>query len=241
MALATFKDLCIDSSPDEALGRFWAAATGLTFEPDEDAGALVGSLVDSTPQQRIWMNVVPEPKTVKQRVHLDVHAASVEGLVALGAEVLEPAADFDRGWTVMTDPEGGEFCAFVRPPEQLPSYRLYELVVDAEHPRTITTWWADVLGADLGGEDDETGWWLSNVPGMPFEAWVFDHVTEPKTVRNRIHWDVTVRSLDLLVGAGATVLRPRDDEIGWTVMTDPEGNEFCAFSETSTETARAPL
>ncbi len=235
MALAKFKDLCIDSSADEALGRFWAAATGLTFKPDEDAGALVGSLVDSTPQQRIWMNVVEEPKTVKQRVHLDVHAASVEELVALGAVVLEPAAAFGRGWTVMADPEGGEFCAFVRPPDRLPSYRLYELGVDAENPRTIATWWADVLGADLGGDDD-AGWWLSNVPGMPFEAWVFDSVPEPKTVKNRIHWDVNVQSLDLMVGAGATVLRPRDDEIGWTVMADPEGNEFCAF----TETERAP-
>jgi hypothetical protein len=32
-----------------------------------------------------------------------------------------------------------------------------------------------------------------------------------------------------LVAAGATVLRPQDDEIEWTVMADPDGNEFCAF------------
>ena len=34
-----------------------------------------------------------------------------------------------------------------------------------------------------------------------------------------------------LLDAGATVLRARDDEIGWTVLADPEGNEFCAFGE----------
>ncbi len=54
---------------------------------------------------------------------------------------------------------------------------------------------------------------------------------EPKTAKNRIHWDVTVESVDDLVGAGATVLRERDDEISWTVCADPEGNEFCAFTQ----------
>ena len=49
---------------------------------------------------------------------------------------------------------------------------------------------------------------------------------EPKTVKNRIHWDVQTDDLALLTDAGATVLEtlPR-----WTVMADPEGNEFCAF------------
>jgi hypothetical protein len=54
-------------------------------------------------------------------------------------------------------------------------------------------------------------------------------VPEPKTVKNRVHWDVNVESVDALVAAGATILRPRDDEIRWSIMADPEGNEFCAF------------
>jgi hypothetical protein len=33
-----------------------------------------------------------------------------------------------------------------------------------------------------------------------------------------------------LVAAGATVLRARDDAIGWTILADPDGNEFCAFT-----------
>ena len=39
MAIATYKDLCIDSSDSETLGRFYAAAMGLTFEPDGGAGS----------------------------------------------------------------------------------------------------------------------------------------------------------------------------------------------------------
>ena len=58
---------------------------------------------------------------------------------------------------------------------------------------------------------------------MPGEA--------PKTVKNRVHWDVKLvdTTIDGLVDSGATLLRPKDDEIGWWVMADPEGNEFCAF------------
>ena len=64
----------------ETLGRFWAAVLGLDFEPDGEAGALTGTVAT----QRVWMNVVPEAKAVKHRVHLDVHCASDESLVKTG-------------------------------------------------------------------------------------------------------------------------------------------------------------
>lgn len=226
MAVARYKDLCIDSSGAETLGRFWAAALGLRFEGDGQAGTLQGA----EPAQRVWMNVVPEPKTAKHRVHLDVHCAGVDDLVALGATILEPQADHpDRGWSVLADPEGGEFCAFVRAPEKLPDYRLYEVGVDSADPKRVAGWWADVLGAELGGREDEDWWWLEVVPGLPFEGWSFVSVPEPKTVKNRIHWDVLVESVDALVEAGATLLRAPTGEDAWSIMADPEGNEFCAF------------
>jgi len=55
-------------------------------------------------------------------------------------------------------------------------------------------------------------------------------VSEPKVVKNRVHLDLRVRSVDELTALGATVLREPDDEIGWTVLADPEGNEFCVDS-----------
>jgi hypothetical protein len=73
-------------------------------------------------------------------------------------------------------------------------------------------------------------WWSPvDIPGLPYDGWVFAAVPEPKTVKNRIHWDLVVESVEALADIGATVLREKDDEIGWTVMADPEGNEFCAF------------
>jgi hypothetical protein len=53
---------------------------------------------------------------------------------------------------------------------------------------------------------------------------------EPKAVKNRIHWDVTVHTVAPLVKVGATVLREPGGDIGWHVLADPEGNEFCTFT-----------
>ncbi len=220
MALARYKDLCIDAAEGDALGRFWATALGLTFEPDDAAGTLVGD----TSEQRVWMNLVPERKTVKHRVHLDVHCESVESLVALGARILDSGS---HPWTVMADPEDGEFCAFVR--SEVPDYRLYEINVDCHEPRAVAGWWSDVLGAGLGADEGEDCWWLEDVPGLPFQSWVFASVPEPKKVKNRIHWDVTTAAVQPLVDAGATVQRPPTEQDAWYIMTDPEGNEFCAF------------
>ena len=54
---------------------------------------------------------------------------------------------------------------------------------------------------------------------------------EPKTVKNRIHWDETVPAVAPLVAARARLLREPSGDIGWHVLADPEGNEFCAFTE----------
>ncbi len=54
---------------------------------------------------------------------------------------------------------------------------------------------------------------------------------EDKTAKNRIHVDITTDDLSALLAHGAMLVREKgDDGIGWTVMTDPAGNEFCAFT-----------
>jgi hypothetical protein len=222
MAIARWQDLCVDAVDAQVIGRFWAGALGLTFNPHDDGDA---QLDGPTPEHRVWINTVPEPVTVKQRVHLDVHAAALDDVLALGAT----PDDLDSfRWKVLRDPEGGELCVFEREPddERLRSgYLLYEIVVDAADPRAIGRWWADVLGATYGEKDADEAWG-EQIPGAPFECIVFGAVPEPKTVKNRIHWDVQTDDLALLLDAGATVV---DRQPRWTVMADPEGNEFCAF------------
>jgi hypothetical protein len=222
MAIARFKDLCLDAVDPARLGSFWAAALGRHWEIQDDGDGL---LTGPTPRHTIWVNRVPEGKTVKHRVHLDIYVRDLASLEALGATVVEPRHG-TRAWTIMADPEGGEFCAFPREP--VPAERLHGLGVDCGDAEAQARWWGTVYGVEVAEND---GWYtLEDVPGMPIRTMDFAAVPEPKTVKNRIHWDVTVPGITPLVEAGAVLLREPDDDIGWHVLADPEGNEFCAFT-----------
>src|ERR1700712_1810650 len=125
-AMTRFKELCRDTAVEgSALGLCWAAATGCDYVAGRSP-ADPGDVVGEVEGMGIALCPVPEPKTVKHRVHLDVHTDSVDSLLALGAR-RAPGYGGDP-WTVLLDPEGGEFCAFVR--DQPPAYRTYELTVD---------------------------------------------------------------------------------------------------------------
>lgn len=224
MPLARFKDVCLDATDAALVGRFWAGVLDLDLSMQDSGDAVLSG---PTPQHTIWVNRVPEPRTVKQRVHLDVRSESVQRVVDLGARVL----DDSFAWTVTADPEGGEFCIFVS--EQPPTQRLFEIVLDtadsAEASASVATWWGELLGAAV--VHDERGFsYVHEIPAAPFDSLDFIPVPEPKTVKNRVHLDVLTGDLDALVDAGASVLRASDDEIGWTVLADPDGNEFCAFT-----------
>lgn len=222
MAIARFKDLCLDAVDPPRLGAFWAAALGRTWQAQEGGDGL---LTGPTPRHTIWVNRVPEAKTVKHRAHLDIYVRDLADLEALGATIVEPRHGA-RTWTIMADPEGGEFCAF--PLSEVPAERLHGLGIDSADAEAQARWWAKVYGVDVTEND---GWFtLEGVPGMPIATMDFAQVPEPKTVKNRIHWDVTVPAVAPLVEAGARLLREPGGDIEWHVLADPEGNEFCAFT-----------
>lgn len=226
MALVTFKDLCIDGNDIAALEGFWSRVLGLDGEifPDDGSGVLRGG---DDPHRTVWLNLVPEAKTVKNRVHLDVQAASLDPFA--GLERVTPE-DADLPWTTFLDPEGNELCVFVgdrRPPG------LKDVVVDAVDHRAIAQWWADVWGGTL--THDDSGYsHLDDIPGAPVESFDFVPVPEAKTVKNRLHWDVELvegATIGDLVAKGAVVLAEPTEDTRWTVMADPEGNEFCVFAQ----------
>ncbi|HEY2443804.1 MAG TPA: VOC family protein [Streptosporangiaceae bacterium] len=223
MALARFKDLCLDAVDPARLGPFWGDVLGLSWEMLDDGD---GVLTGPTPQHAIWVSKVPEPKTVKNRVHFETFGRSLADLEDLGSGVVRPVtADDGRGWTIMADPEGGEYCVHLR--DSPPGYRLACLIIDSADPEAQGRWWSEVYGAPVTHQGRFST--ISDIPGMPIMTMDFVSVPEPKTVKNRIHWDISVPGLQPLIDAGATLLRKSDAEVEWNVMADPEGNEFCAF------------
>lgn len=100
--------LCVDCADPAALAEFWATLLGARWVIDGDGDA---SVFDDG--WNLDFLKVPEPKTVKNRVHLDVRAhdldAAVDHALALGATRAPDVYDGDA-WVVLRDPEGNEFC-----------------------------------------------------------------------------------------------------------------------------------
>ncbi len=110
--------------------------------------------------------------------------------------------------------------------------RVTEVVIDcADHGRVVD-FWAAALGYERSEVNEQYVALVppAREPGLP--PLLFQKVPEPKTVKNRVHLDfqadVMADEVARLVGLGATVLAERSlDDFSWTVLADPEGNEFC--------------
>lgn len=134
--MATPFQITVDCDDAELMSVFWSKALGYVVEPPP-AGYLswedflransipippprsISAIVD--PEEvgpRILFLRVPEPKSMKNRVHLDIRAGRREGeklakvaeLTAAGATEVRRVEENGGWWMVMTDPEGNEFC-----------------------------------------------------------------------------------------------------------------------------------
>jgi Glyoxalase-like domain len=128
------------------------------------------------------------------------------------------------------------------------SLRWYTTVVDSRHPRALADWWAEALGwQKIYDADDEVVLvpayatpeviaatpWERVPPGL-----VFVKVDAPKRSKNRLHLDLAPHTSDdrdaeiaRLKSLGAVEVDVgQGPEASWTVLADPDGNEFCVLS-----------
>ncbi|MET7411186.1 VOC family protein [Streptomyces rubiginosohelvolus] len=119
-----FTELAIDCADPVALARFWCSVLDYEVQGVEEGEEVVTIGPPSVPEGKnrpgpvppaLTFARVPEGKTLKNRLHIDVNPTDreqdeeVERLLALGAR----RADVGQGgasWVVLTDPEGNEFC-----------------------------------------------------------------------------------------------------------------------------------
>jgi hypothetical protein len=115
-------ELAIDCADPAALARFWCSVLGYEVRDEDDGLVTIGS--PAAPGGRnhpgpvpptLTFARVPEGKTVKNRLHLDVNptdreqAEEVRRLLDLGARHAD-VGQGDESWVVLADPEGNEFC-----------------------------------------------------------------------------------------------------------------------------------
>jgi predicted enzyme related to lactoylglutathione lyase len=124
-----WQSVCIDAHDAPAQARFWAEVLGwrITFE---DADEIVleppaGSPEDGVVPDLLFLRV-PDDKTVKNRLHLDLRPEDqdqeVRRIEALGARRVSVGQGPDVTWVVLADPEGNEFCVLrALRPDELPA------------------------------------------------------------------------------------------------------------------------
>ena len=126
--MARLHDVVFDCHRPSSLARFWAGALdgydvaaydeaeierlrGMGIDDIEDDPSVLVEAPGAVP--RLFFQLVPESKTVKNRVHLDLRcddvATETARLAALGARVLTTTGP-TNDWVVLVDPEGNEFC-----------------------------------------------------------------------------------------------------------------------------------
>jgi catechol 2,3-dioxygenase-like lactoylglutathione lyase family enzyme len=116
-AMMEIHAVTIDAADPYELATWWSVATGLPLGDDDVPGDDEVMLRTKNDPFLLFIRV-PEGKTVKNRVHLDVNATEgrtrdqeVERLLGLGATVFEDHRTAEGpGWVTLLDPEGNEFC-----------------------------------------------------------------------------------------------------------------------------------
>jgi predicted enzyme related to lactoylglutathione lyase len=108
------------------------------------------------------------------------------------------------------------------------------VTIDCDDVLKVASFWSAALGRPLDQRSSER---FASIGGGDPEraelAWYFAEVPEPKGAKNRVHldlFDASPSAVDELVGLGATVVGEHEVPGGshrWTVLQDPEGNEFC--------------
>ena len=111
---------------------------------------------------------------------------------------------------------------------------LREIIIDCNDPGRVADFWSQALGWKV--QDHNGVLWMSEsaepFPDMPL---VFVRVPEKKSVKNRLHLDVSPvgcerdEEVARLVALGARRVDVGQGETPWVVLADPEGNEFCVL------------
>ena len=231
--------LCIDSNDPHRLSQFWASA--LQWELDTDSTDVTSIVAPGDPRFRIDFPLVPEAKSDRNRIHLDLSSASLDDqaglvsrLIGLGARPIDIGQTGEEPHVVLADLEGNEFC-ILEPGNNFVDKESRFGSITCCGSRNVGYFWSAALEWPLiWDQDDETAIRAPDGTG-PFITW--GHPVPLKTRKNRFHLDVAptagddqLDEVDRLTSLGATRLDIGQGDVDWVVMADPDGHEFCVLT-----------
>jgi predicted enzyme related to lactoylglutathione lyase len=113
-------EILVDCRDPRRLAQFWSDVLGWPLTEDDDGDCWLSSTGEQVaPEPRLMFLTVAEPKTIKNRIHLDVNPSGcdqeeeLERLLGLGARPVD-IGQGNVSWVVLADPEGNEFCLLRR-------------------------------------------------------------------------------------------------------------------------------
>lgn len=116
------------------------------------------------------------------------------------------------------------------------SLNIAAITLDCANALTVAQFWSDALGRPIdAGEPAASPFFARIAAGEGDHAaptMMFIQVPESKSVKNRVHLDLSAddreAEVERLIGLGASRVHDKDEwGVRWTTLSDPEGNEFC--------------
>jgi hypothetical protein len=229
---------------DSALGRFWAEALGWGVSSEGPGVTNVEPVGFAWPDPAavcVDVVTVPDPETVRYRVHLDLtstsaahHAELVRHLLELGATRAD-AGQGDGPPTVLADPEGNMFRVLAPGSVYRDTGPIAAVVVNCADPRDMARFWGEAMDWTLHEVTDHHAR-LRSAKGIgPYLEFLRTPAAE--TVCGRVHLDLMpypgddqAAEVARLRALGATDADVGQGDVPWVCLADSEGNEFCVLT-----------
>src|SRR5918997_4331236 len=231
--------LCLDATDPGRLAQFWAGVLG--WENDADGDGAIALLQNDDTGFRLRFRRSQAPKVGPNPMHLDLTSTSlgdqeriVAGALELGGRHIDVGQRPEERHVVLADPEGNEFCV-IEPGNRFLADCGFIGALACDGSQEVGYFWSEALGWPLvWDQDQETA--IRSPHGGPKITWGGPPLM-PKTGKNRLHLDVAPSAdgdqqaeVERLVALGATRVDIGQGEVGWVVMADPDGNEFCVLT-----------
>lgn len=242
--------LCVDANDPAALARFWCEALGWVVTEVEDGDVAIGPEGATGEEGAVPLHflAVPEPKTGKNRLHVDLASASdedqaalVERLVDLGAKPVD-VGQGEAPWVVLADPEGNELCVLDPRDVYRDVGRMASIVVGCHDPAALADFWTVAAGWDVIRREPQGAWVSLRAPNRRGPYIDLIRGPDEKVLKNRLHLDVApfpgddhASEVARLRALGASTAGWVTGDVGqgavsWVVLADPEGNELCVLT-----------